>query len=131
MRAAFDVTPLVDVVLLLLIFFMLTSSFIFQPGIKVDPPRAPIAGGVNTRHIISLFPGEPPLIFFNDQLTSYETLKEKLNVIAQKEPQTVIAIKADKNISHGLFVRVMGLAIRAGLPAVIATQPEEDKKTQP
>ena len=45
LRGPLDVAPLVDVILLLLIFFLLTSSFVFQPGIVVDPRGVPVAEG--------------------------------------------------------------------------------------
>lgn len=119
-----DITPLVDVVLLLLIFFLLTSSFVFQPGIKIDPPQANIPGGVNSRHIISISSQDPPLIFFNDQLADMNSLSEKLNRLARRQPNATVVIKADRTVPHGLVARVMNLSLNAGLPILIATQPE-------
>jgi biopolymer transport protein ExbD len=120
-----DITPLVDVVLLLLIFFMLTSSFVFQPGIKIDPPRGPGLGGVNTRHIISMAAQVPPLIFFNDQITTTEKLEKQLEKLAHEQANATVVIKADKKVPHGQFVQVMNLVIKSGLSVVIATQPDK------
>lgn len=121
-----DITPLVDVVLLLLIFFLLTSSFVFQPGIKIDPPYGSGAGGANTRHIISISAQNPPLIFFNDQITTLETLEKKLGRLARRQPNTTLVIKADQAVPHGLVTEVMNFSLNAGLPVLIATQRKKD-----
>ena len=72
LRGPLDMAPLVDVILLLLIFFLLTSSFVFQPGIVVDPPTpGQSKGGVNdTRYVITATAGLTPQIFFNDRALS-------------------------------------------------------------
>jgi biopolymer transport protein ExbD len=124
LKGQVDVAPLVDVVLLLLIFFMLTSSFVFQPGIKVDPPRGSAAGGVSTRYIIAIAAQDPPLIFFNDQATSVDQLRADLESLGRQEASATVVLKADQKVPHGLVVQIMNMAVRAGLSVVIATQPE-------
>jgi biopolymer transport protein ExbD len=54
-----DMTALIDVVLLLLIFFMLSSSFVLQPGIEVNPPRGFHSGVRDSRHIVTVLAQEP------------------------------------------------------------------------
>lgn len=119
-----DIAPLVDVVLLLLIFFMLTSSFVFQPGIKIDPPTGTGTGGVSTRYIVAVSSQTPPSIFFNDQLTSMEHLRQQLRSIAGKEANASIVLKADRAVPHGTITEILNLAISSGLSVVVATQPE-------
>ena len=77
LRGPLDMAPLVDVILLLLIFFLLTSSFVFQPGIVVDPPTpGQSKGGVNdTRYVITATAGLTPQIFFNDRATDLVQLR--------------------------------------------------------
>lgn len=47
-----ELTPLVDVIFLLLIFFMLSRSFILQPGLRVQPPRSLLGQGFQTNHLM-------------------------------------------------------------------------------
>lgn len=118
-----DAAPMVNVILLLLIFFLLTSSFVFQPGIKIDLPKGPSMGGVNTRYIIAIADQNPPLIFFNDQVVTMESLDKQLRAIARSENNAAVILRADKNVRHETVVQVMNLAMNDGLSVVIATQP--------
>ncbi|MFZ5806167.1 MAG: ExbD/TolR family protein [Verrucomicrobiota bacterium] len=124
-----DAAPMVDIVLLLLIFFLITSSFVFQAGIKVELPAGAGAGGANSRHIIALSQN-PPMIFFNDQIATLESLEKQFKLIARGEPNATLVLKADKDVSHGTVVQVMNLAIQSGLSIVIATQPVENKPVE-
>src|SRR5271155_5862216 len=80
LRGVLDLAPVVNVVLLLLCFFLLSSSFVLQPGIKIDPPRSVIGVGTPASRLIVAvtFPpaqldanGAPmkrePVLYFNDQ----------------------------------------------------------------
>jgi len=80
LRGPLDVAPLVDVILLLLIFFLLTSTFVFQPGIVVDPPSpGQSKGGVSdTRYVVTATAGANPQIFFNDRATDLAKLRLEL-----------------------------------------------------
>lgn len=126
-----DLAPLVGVVLLLFLFFLLTSSFVFQPGIKVELPHGEGAGGVSTRYIVSISSQDPPLIFFNDQRISMKDLGEKLKQIASQEADASLILKADHRVPHGVVVQAMNEALNAGLSVVIATQPEKETAAAP
>lgn len=119
-----DVAPLVNVVLLLFIFFILTSSFVFQPGIKVDPPRGTGAGATSSRYIVALSAQEPMQIFFNDQLMTEQDLAKKFEAIARDQTHPIIILKADRQVSHGNVVTIMSMAAKVGLSILLATQPE-------
>jgi biopolymer transport protein ExbD len=119
-----DVTPLIDVVLLLIIFFMLSSSFVLQPGIKVDPPKGRVNTGVtDSRYVINVTAQQPPLIFLNDQLTSLDRLKDVLIEIAREETEVTVILRVDQAVSHGFVTEIMNKALEAGVSVLIATQP--------
>lgn len=117
-----DITAMIDVVLLLLIFFMLNSSFVLQPGVEVNPPKGLDAGVRDTRYIINITSQQPPRIFFNDQLVSLEKLEGLFNRIGRRTDGVQVIIRADKNVPHGTVTEILNIAIRAGLSVVIATQ---------
>jgi biopolymer transport protein ExbD len=117
-----DIAPLINVVFLLLIFFMLASSFIVQPGIKVSLPRAVTSEAVKDGNLEVVISGEN-LIYFNGRTVAIQDLK-KLFAQAGQRNQPVL-IKADKRSSLGRVVEIWDLARSLGLSQVnIATEQE-------
>jgi len=127
LRGPLDVAPLVDVILLLLIFFLLTSSFVFQPGIVVDPPSpGQSKGGVNdTRYVITATAGATPQIFFNDRVTDLAKLRTELARLAKSEPRAVVVVRADRELRHGVVAQLLDAVVQNGLSAVLASRSSE------
>lgn len=126
MRGPLDMTPLIDVVLLLLIFFILSSSFVLQPGIKVTPPRGLARSGItNTRFILNITAQQPPLMFLNDQLIDPARLDTEFRRMARSQPDAVVVVRADGAVSHATVTEVMSRALNAGVAVIIATRPED------
>ncbi|RLB76783.1 MAG: hypothetical protein DRH15_12160 [Deltaproteobacteria bacterium] len=122
-RRTMELTPLIDVVFLLLIFFMLTSSFISQPGIKINLPKA-LTGQLLQKDTLVLTITEDNRIYFNNKRILFKELKDKLKDVDRKE-QTLL-IKADKQASLGRIVEVWDLCRELGIHQVnIATTTKE------
>ncbi len=118
-----ELTPLIDVVFLLLIFFMLTSSFISQPGIKINLPKA-LTGQLLQKDTLVLTITKDNRIYFNNKRILFKELKDKLKDVDRKE-QTLL-IKADKQASLGRIVEVWDLCRELGIHQVnIATTTKE------
>jgi len=124
-RGQLDIAPLIDVVFLLLIFFMLTSSYIFQPGIKINIPKAVTSEVVQEKNLIITISKEG-LIYLNQHLLSLDQLKVHLAKLANEERP--LLIKADRNASLGKVVQIWDMSREAGLTQInIATnQPEKN-----
>jgi len=124
-RGQLDIAPLIDVVFLLLIFFMLTSSYIFQPGIKINLPKAVTSEVVQEKNLIITISKEG-LIYLNQHLLSLDQLKVHLAKLANEERP--LLIKADRNASLGKVVQIWDMSREAGLTQInIATnQPEKN-----
>lgn len=119
-------TALIDVVLLLLIFFILSSSFVLQPGIKVTPPRGISKSGVsNARFIINVTAQTPPMIFLNDQIIPIDRLDAEFRRMARANVDASVILRADGSVPHGLVTDIMSRALEAGVNVVIATKPAE------
>jgi len=118
-----DATPMADVVFLLLIFFMLASAFVFQPGLSIRLPKAMTATGESAQKSIVTITTQHK-IFVGDKQVSLNELPAILHAeMAQKENRVVI-VKADKSVPHGLVVEVMDIAQYAGAEKlVVATEP--------
>ncbi|MDR1145623.1 MAG: biopolymer transporter ExbD [Verrucomicrobiales bacterium] len=120
----FDLTPLLNVVLLLLVFFLLGSTFVIQPGIKVNPPTALTGSGLNgIRYVINVTAQEPPLIFFNNQIIGLAELQAELRQLAARQPGVMVALRADQRVPYGMIMDIMSRALDAGVQVLNATQP--------
>lgn len=118
-----DMTPLIDVVFQLLIFFMLSSSFVFQTGIKINLPSSEFNEAQKPNEI-TIGISEDNRLFYNEFETTIEGIKLKFDVLVQTTPETVVVIKADKNVKHGRVVEIMGIAKNIGLQRLaVATAP--------
>ena len=117
-----DITPLIDMVFQLLIFFMLTSSFVMQPGIKVNLPKAVTSEIVKFENIEILVSSEN-ITYLNGKVVTTQELK---NLLAQaaKRKQSIL-IKADKRASLGRVVEIWDLCRDLGIVQInIATNQE-------
>lgn len=124
-KATFNITPLVDCVLLLLIFFMLTSSFIFQPGIKVDLPKATTIEPNIRKELVVLITKDGSL-FFHDNRISLKAFETQLKKEVTSNKKAFLVISADKEVVHGRVVEVMDTAKVAGIERIaIAALPKK------
>jgi biopolymer transport protein ExbD len=98
-----DIAPLIDIVFLLLIFFMLTSSFIFQPGIRVNLPRA-VTSEILHKELLVVVVSEDNEIFINDRPIARDELVSRIT-IAAREGHSLL-IKADKGADLGKVIEV-------------------------
>ena len=111
------IVPLIDVVFLLLFFFLLSSTFVLQPGISVSLPfsRFTLGPQIN-QQIISITGGAAPVIYFRDQKVSLDQLGPLLDT-AKSEGRPII-IKADRFTPYELVVAVTNAALEHGISSV-------------
>ena len=125
-----NIAPLIDVVFLLLIFFMLSSHFVTQPGIKLTLPTA-ITGELHPEEDIIISVTGDNDLYLNGEKVSLEELLDGLGEKVQEAEKKTVVIKADEKIDLGLAVRVMDIARRAEAEnVVISTKVEEDVRRQ-
>src|SRR6478672_10353471 len=95
-----NVTPLVDIMLVLLIIFMLTANLIIAPSIKVDLPKASTGEGVEPS-TIALTLTKDGKLYLNGKETSEDAVKGFIPAEIQKKPELQAIIAADQAVSHG------------------------------
>ncbi len=118
-KGTIDMAPLIDVVFQLLIFFMLTSNFVLQPGIKVSLPKAISSEVIRSENLIVTLSGQD-LLFLNDQPTTIQQLMPQIRQAAQ-DNKTVL-LRADTSSSLGRVVEIWDLCREFGIPQInIAT----------
>lgn len=120
-----DLTPLVDCVLQLIIFFMLTSAFVALTGVKVSLPKATPEAIKHQREELQISITREGKIFLEKREVSFEGLREVFASRARRAPETLVVINADRECQHGLVVEVLDLAKTSGLKNLaIATLPK-------
>jgi biopolymer transport protein TolR len=124
-----NVTPLVDVMLVLLIIFMVTAPML-QQGVDVNLPQE---GGGNLdpsreRLVITIAPNER--IFLNDRRIDFSELEQTLHQASGATRE--VFLRADKDIPYGLVVKMMAVIKRAGIERLgIVTVPADDDGKKP
>jgi biopolymer transport protein ExbD len=124
LMVALNMTPLIDCVLQLLIFFMLSSSFVLQTGIHVDLPKAR-APRLQEEQDIVITITRSNEIFLNDEKMSAEQLPISLLERVTKAKNKTVLLKPDKRVETGKLVEVMGIAKSVGVESIgIVTDPK-------
>jgi biopolymer transport protein ExbD/biopolymer transport protein TolR len=123
-----DITPLVDIVFNLLLFFMITTTFVIAPGIKVNLPKSKSVEIKKAKQEVRIAVTKEQDIFFNQQKVPLENLAAELSKVAENNIEAVVIIQADTDVNHGTVVKVLDTAKSVGLTKLaIATVPEEEK----
>ena len=126
-----NVTPLVDVMLVLLIIFMVTAPMMMQ-GMDVSLPEATAEPLDSEKEHLIITIDKNNLIFINDYKVTVDFLSEKLTKILEGRADREVFLKADKNIPYGIVVQVMAEIKGAGVEKLgMVTEPETfDKESK-
>jgi biopolymer transport protein ExbD len=112
--AAINVTPLVDVVLVLLVILMVASTYIVAQTLKVQLPRAKSTDGTAEKPTkVELLKGGA--LRWNDEPVQEPQLAEKMKAAVNADPEMSLVVSADKEVMHGNVVHVLDLAKLAGI----------------
>ena len=126
--ADINVTPLVDVMLVLLIIFMVMAPMLSM-GIDVNLPRVKSKTVDLAEEKLILSINENKEIFLNKTRMSLQDLNTKLAAIFEQRVDREIFLRADKNVSYGFVVEVMSEIRKAGVDKLgMITEPPEDMK---
>ena len=112
-----NVTPLVDVMLVLVVIFIITTPLLAS-AIRLDLPKTDAAKAVDTPRFITLVVDKSGQAFLNDKPLPLEELAQKLTQTASQNPDTEVQLRADEAVPYGKVVEVMGVAQKAGLSRI-------------
>jgi len=125
-----DATPMTDVIFLLLIFFMISSSFMVQTGIKVNLPRS-LSRDMQTDDKVVLSISADGSMYLNKEIIKPGMLEDELRTVFLQRDDKTLIVRADESVRHGLVVSVMDTARQNGVERLsIATElkPSEGAK---
>lgn len=118
-KGILDLTPMINIFFLLFIFFLFTSSFIFQPGIKVNLPKAVTSEVIQQDNIVITITKDNN-IYLEDREIAQEELISRLRILAKEKMGLII--KADSRASLGKIVEIWDACRREGVSQInIAT----------
>ena len=120
-----NITSLIDVLFLLLIFFMVSSTFLEKPGMKLDLPKSQQKEAVRMEGY-TLFITTDKKIYLNEEPVTLETLPQKLKAIASEIEKDGIVLQADEKVPYGLVVETMDIIKQSGITKlIVATENKE------
>ncbi|HON55443.1 MAG TPA: biopolymer transporter ExbD [bacterium] len=115
-----DIAPMVDVIFILLIFFMVTSTFVLQPGFKIELPEAKSTDNTAAEYT-TIYINKNKDIFLNEQKVEIDELGFYIENSLPKIKDSTISINADASIDYGLVIKITDIAKLAGIKNIILT----------
>ncbi len=110
-----NVTPLVDVVLVLLVIFLMTAPVIYQSAIKVQLPKARTGEDAGKKSPLNFTVNAEGKVFWNGEELGWEQLAVKLKTLGAAVTEETAIISADKTTPHGTVIQLMDALRSAGL----------------
>jgi biopolymer transport protein TolR len=109
-----NMTPLVDVMLVLVVIFIITAPLLAS-SIRLDLPRTDAAKPNEAPKFVAVVLDKAGAVFLDDQPLTAPQLAERLAQAARDNPDTEIQLRADQTVPYGRVVEIMGAAQKAGL----------------
>lgn len=120
--AAIDMTPMLDIVFIMLIFFIVTTVFVKEAGVDVNKPSGSLAVMPKNANIFIAIT-EDGKVWMDKRQIDTDRIRANLERLMAEQPSDVIIIQADKKAEHGLVVEVMDQIKLAGIDRIsIATE---------
>ena len=127
--AEINITPLVDVVLVLLVIFMITAP-VLQSGIEVAVPKTRTVREITEQRVVLTIDRDQQL-FLGDQPVNIHELAQKLRAPSADPAKQIIYLRADERVPFGAFASVMDAVKQAGITNIsIVTQPIENGRAR-
>ncbi|MGA9520158.1 MAG: biopolymer transporter ExbD [Myxococcaceae bacterium] len=109
-----NVTPLVDVVLVLLIIFMVTANFIVRETVEVDLPRA-ASGGETVQGLVNVVMDKDAKVYFDGVEVSEKELLRRIDEALKQDKDTRAVVSADQSLNYGKVMRLIDLVKGQGI----------------
>lgn len=126
--AQINVTPLVDVMLVLLVIFMVTAPII-QQGVQVNLPQAKAGAIPGTEELLVVTISKNGKVYLNDNPLTLSELGDKLRAIRKLQADKQVYLRADQDVRYGLVMKAVAEIKQAGIERLgMVTRPSSDEK---
>jgi biopolymer transport protein TolR len=123
-----NVTPLVDVMLVLLVIFMVTAPII-QQGVQVNLPQAKAGAIPGTEELLVVTIAKNGKVYLNDNPMSVAELGDKLRAIRKLQRDKQVYLRADQDVRYGLVMKTIAEIKQAGIERLgMVTRPSVDER---
>lgn len=112
--ANINVTPFVDIILVVLIIFMVTTPMIVKPSLEVQLPKA-VSSYDSHPSPLTITLNQEGQIDLNGQAITQEQLPQRVRAISQSNPELQAVISADKDVAHGHVITIIDIVRNAGI----------------
>ena len=120
-----NMTPLIDVMLVLLVIFMITAP-LMTSSLKLDLPRTDAAQASDTPLFVSVALDREGRTFWGDEAVDAAGFAERVAAAARRNPQTEVQLRADKAVPYGRVAELIGVVQKAGLTRIgFVAEPEK------
>ena len=115
-----DMTPMIDIVFQLIVFFLVSTPFAVVPGIKLNLPQSRTAEGTSVQGI-TIYAEKNGVMFFNDTEVSMDTLGEQLRLFDTgdtKKEEFPVSLQADDEVTNGTIVKIFDIIRENGYSVI-------------
>lgn len=115
-----DMTPMIDIVFQLILFFLVSTTFAILPGIKLNLPASKTAEGIGVEGI-TITADDNGVLFFNDKEVSMKTLGDELlayDVGESKREEFPVSLEADSEVTNGTIVKIFDVIRQSGYSVI-------------
>ena len=115
-----DMTPMIDIVFQLIVFFLVSTTFAVVPGIKLNLPQSRTAEGTSVQGI-TIYAEKNGVMFFNDTEVSMNNIREQLKQIKKrkkKKEEFPVSLQADDEVTNGTIVKIFDIIRENGYSVI-------------
>lgn len=119
-KIGINLTPLIDVLFILIIFFTVSSTFMEQPGIELKLPEAESSQSHTAQKVI-VYVDKDQNLFLNDDPVTIENLAKSVESLISAQTDKSVVLNADKAVTHGIIIEVMDRLRKQGIYKIIVS----------
>jgi len=119
-KIGINLTPLIDVLFILIIFFTVSSTFLEQPGIELKLPEAESSQSHTAQKVI-VYVDTDQNVFLNDDPVAIENLAESVDALISAQTDKSVVLHADKEVTHGIIIEIMDLLRQRGIYKIVVS----------
>jgi len=117
-KISLNITSLMDIMFILIIFFTVTSTFLEQPGIELKLPEAE-SSETHVAEQVVVYVDVKGEIYINKNLITMEALPQTVSDLLSAQTEKMVVLRADEKVTHGTVIRIMDLLRKKGIYKII------------
>ena len=126
-KIALNITPLIDVLFILIIFFTVSSTFLEQPGIELKLPDAE-SSQTHTAQKVIIYIDKNETIYLNDEQVNINILVEYVQAKLAEQKEKNVVLRADTEVDYGVIINIMDLLRKKGIYKIIISTEKPSPK---